>query len=221
MFRYIYIYSRLENSAYGECVKEFPTLRVEPMKGMERGIQKVWFSSYSYPNPCAYNTFIELRFKLRRGDQRSRFLPSYQSLYSGSYPRYTGWNKSERWRICWKMQSKEFQGQFILITVLNLTYSIENYVSHFTTDLFQSGNFPRVFSQGETFQVWPYCSAWPIQPVIVAALGPLALPRCNAQPHCSLQRLSRSKLTFWEVAAWEIAYLESCHSGNCLLESRP
>ena len=149
MFRYIYIYSRLENSAYGECVKEFPTLRVEPMKGMERGIQKVWFSSYSSPNPCTYNTFIELRFKLRRGDQRSRFLPSYQSLYSGSYPRYTGWNKLERWRICWKMQSKEFQGQFILITMLNLTYSINNYVSHFPTDLFQKRQLPKgIFARG-------------------------------------------------------------------------
>ena len=183
------------------------------MKGVERGIQKVWFSSYSSPNPCTLNTFIELRFKLRRGDQRSRFLPSCQSLYSGSYPRYTGWNKSERWRICWKMQSIEFQGQFILITMQNYTYFIENYVSHFPTGLFQSGNFPRVFSQVATSPSLSLCSAWPIQPVIAAALGPLALPRRNARPHCSLQRLSRSKLTFgklplgklhiWKVAIWE------------------
>ena len=180
---YIYLY-RLENSAYGEYVKEFPTLRVEPMKGVERGIQKVWFSSYSSPNTCTLNTFIELRFKLRRGDKRSRFLPSCQSLYSGSYPRYTGWNKSERWRICWKMQSIEFQGQFILITMQNYTYFIKNYVSHFPTGLFQSGNFPRVFSQVATSPSLSLCSAWPIQPVIAAALGPLALPRRNA---CSLQ----------------------------------
>ena len=57
--------------------------------------------------------------------------------------------------------------------------------------------------------------------VLAAELGPLARPGRSARPppHCSLWRLRRPDLS-WEVAAWEITHLKSCHWGNCQLGSR-
>ena len=93
-----------------------------------------------------------------------------------------------------------------------------NDVRYFPKGFFPSGNFPRVFFQVETSQMWNFPSGnFPslsqpqrsaLKPILVVALG----------PHCSLQRLRGPNLTFgnlplgklhiWEVATWEIVTWE-------------
>ena len=93
-----------------------------------------------------------------------------------------------------------------------------------------SSNFPKIFSQMATsqkcnfpsgkFQVYPSRSAWSL---VSSSRSdqPQAHPSCSARP--PLQPTSPQKVwpNLLEVAAWEIAYLGSCHLVNCHLRSRP
>ena len=105
-----------------------------------------------------------------------------------------------------------------------------NDVRYFPKGFFPSGNFPRVFFQVETSQMWNFPSGnFPslsqpqrsaLKPILVVALG----------PHCSLQRLRGPNLTFgnlplgklhiWEVATWEIVTWEGA-LGKMPLEKVP
>ena len=60
---------------------------------------------------------------------------------------------------------------------------------------FPSGNFPRVFSQMCNFPSLSQPQHLAPQPVLAAALGPLAHPSRSARPLCSLRRLKRSNIT--------------------------
>ena len=118
---------------------------------------------------------------------------------------------------------------------------IKDNVNQFPKVLFPSGNFSRVFSQVATSQMCNFSSSnfsslsqlqrWFSQPVLTAALGPLAHPSYSARSHCTLRHLLRpNHLTFgklpfgkvhiWKIAAWKIAYLGSGHLSNRLLGSR-
>ena len=73
----------------------------------------------------------------------------------------------------------------------------------FPKDFSPSGNFPMVFSQAATSQVFPSRSDRP-QPVLVAALGPTAHPSRSARPPLQPAAPQRATLP-----------LESCRLGNC------
>ena len=62
------------------------------------------------------------------------------------------------------------------------------------------GNFPRVFSQAATFQIFPSRSAWP-QSVLAAALGSMTHPSRSARPppHYSLRCFRGPNLTFGKL----------------------
>ena len=71
------------------------------------------------------------------------------------------------------------------------------------------------------FQKWqlPQCAIFQVCPS--RSLWPLAHPIRSARaPHCSLQRHRGPNLTFFKVAACEIAYLGSGHLENCHMGSR-
>ena len=88
------------------------------------------------------------------------------------------------------------------------------------------GHFPKwklyncAISQAATFQVCP-CHTHSIRPS--SLFQPQRWPPSPSQlqrsaPHCSLQRLIRSNLTFGKLpCTWEIAKLGNCHQGSCHL----
>ena len=78
----------------------------------------------------------------------------------------------------------------------------------------QSGNFPRVFSQGATSQMCNFPSdnfpslyqpqrAAP-QPILAASLGLNCSLRSLRGPNLTFRKLPLLKLNIWEVATWEI-----------------
>ena len=118
-----------------------------------------------------------------------------------------GWTTREIY-TCWVKMGSKVRADWIC----RLLYV--NDVRYFPKGFFPSGNFPRVFFQVETSQMWNFPSGnFPslsqpqrsaLKPILVVALG----------PHCSLQRLRGPNLTFgnlplgkldiWEIAACEI-----------------
>ena len=72
------------------------------------------------------------------------------------------------------------------------------------------GCFPKrqlskcAISQAATSQFRP-------QPVLVLALDPLAHPSRSARPPLQPAAPQKAESNLWEVAAWEIAHLGSCH----------
>ena len=87
----------------------------------------------------------------------------------------------------------------------------------FPYGIFLSGKFPnllfpkrQLYKRTQSVLALVFqCSA--PQPVLAAALGSPLQP---AAPQ-------RTKPNLWEIAAWEIEFLGSCHFGNCHLGSLP